>query len=141
MPWREARPEDGRRAWQSGCSLWTGYVNPRGHAYARRGGRSMLAARAYWMDENGPVPDGMVIGSLCGEPLCIRFSHHEPMTYSEIAYRYGQTRMNHKQRIRAWMLHRSGVSNRRIGHLLNVDESVIRDVLATGYEPIKEDRQ
>lgn len=96
MPWREATEEqDGKMAAVMGCHVWTGYVDPQqGYPILRTKTSSTTAAKALWEKENGPVPEGKKLGSLCGNRLCVRPRHREPMTPRQIAYSSGSTGLN-----------------------------------------------
>jgi hypothetical protein len=139
MPWREATPEDGEAAYEMGCHIWTGYTNDRGIPVARTKTSNTTAARALWERENGPVPDGYQLGSECGVRLCIRPTHHEPMSGSEIAYRTGRTRLDRRLRIRAKVLAVLGVPKARIAEALNVSPRTIGRVLNEPANPIREE--
>jgi HNH endonuclease len=141
MRWREATLEDGEAAWQSGCWISLGYHNKRGVPMLRTATSNTTAAKAMWERENGPVPEGKILGSLCGTKACIRPSHRVACSRSENAYRQGITRLSSSLRLRAWVLHARGFSNRWIAEMMNVDERTIRRVLDTGLEPIREDRR
>lgn len=62
----------------TGCWLWTGYMNRQGYGRLRVGGRSgrmILAHRASWERERGPIPDGLDCLHACDTPLCINPAH------------------------------------------------------------------
>jgi hypothetical protein len=134
MPSRKATPEDGL-AYEMGCELWTGYKDARGRPVLRTRSTSTLAARVLWERENGPVPDGLRLGTLCGTKDCVRSSHRTPSTPAEIAYRAGLTALTPRLADRARLLVKAGYSKRRIADAMNVDEATIRRICAGRYWP------
>ena len=63
-----------------GCWLWTGSLNNHGYGQIWRGdgpgtSRLLMAHRAVWTLENGPIPDGMYLCHSCDNPQCVRPSH------------------------------------------------------------------
>jgi hypothetical protein len=76
----------------SGCWIWQGYLNVHGYGFKTHGGRKMGAHRAYYLLYRGPVPAGLIIDHLCGNPSCVNPSHLEPVTAKENARRRDATR-------------------------------------------------
>lgn len=132
MPYREATPEDGEAAQLSGCWIWTGYT-VKGRPIVRTARSNTTAAKAAWERENGPVPAGKQLGSLCGIGLCVRPSHHQPMNGRQIAYRTRRTLLDRHAQKQARVLRARGYSKRRIADMLEVDEGTVRTVLAGNY--------
>lgn len=120
--YREAeRERDGDHAFESGCWIWEGLTNDRGVPLKRYDGKMTTAARALWREETGrEVPEGKVIGSDCGTRLCVRPSHHSPMTRSEVSYRSGQSRVNEAIAKRGFVAAQSGMTERTLARLLDV---------------------
>jgi len=129
MTWHLATPEDGENAYVCGCHLWDGQTDRDGTPVIHTTQGNTTAAKALGERKNGPVPKGKVLGSLCGETLCVRPRHREPMTHRELAYRYGRTALTPRLRDRAYRLVSSGMSRRKVAELMNVDESTIRHAL------------
>jgi hypothetical protein len=68
----------------TGCWLWLGAaVNKWGHGTITIGGRQVLAHRAMYEREVGPIPTGMTLDHLCRIPACINPAHLEPVTLLE----------------------------------------------------------
>jgi hypothetical protein len=77
------------------CWLWTGAVTDHGYGVLRVEGQVMYAHRWAWVQQNGPVPDGLVLDHLChvaGECAggdgcahrrCVRVSHLAAVTTRE----------------------------------------------------------
>ncbi len=79
LPYRVVPIEDPR----SGCHLWTGGVNQDGYGLVKRGKHTMMAHRWYWIQYNGPIPDGLQLDHLCRNPRCVNPDHLEPVTNRE----------------------------------------------------------
>ena len=67
------------------CAVWTGRVNANGYGTMKRGGRSVLAHRYSWEQENGPIPDGAHIDHVCHNPACVNVAHLRLATSSQNA--------------------------------------------------------
>ena len=60
----------------TGCLIWTGYVNPAGYGQIHvRGIGTMLIHRAVWEIHHGPIPPSMDICHSCDNPPCVEDSH------------------------------------------------------------------
>lgn len=68
-----------------GCWRWTGAKNPGGYGMVSRGGIRVVASRAAWELENGPIPDGLWVLHRCDRRICVRVSHLYLGTPSENA--------------------------------------------------------
>lgn len=69
------------RATDSGCLLWTGTRDKRGHGRLKVGGRNALAHILSYQEYVGPVPDGKELDHTCRNHGCIRPEHLEPVTH------------------------------------------------------------
>jgi HNH endonuclease len=72
----------------AGCWLWMGHRNRDGYGQFKvtdRPGdyRTVRAHRWAWESANGPVPEGLTLDHLCGQPACVRPGHLEPCTNAE----------------------------------------------------------
>lgn len=77
--WLVATPEP-----NSGCWLWTGYVDPKiGYGRMEFNGKRTVAHRVYWEAENGAVPTGLQLDHLCRVRSCVNPAHPEPVTQQE----------------------------------------------------------
>jgi len=66
------------------CHLWTGAKQSKGYGSVANGvGGTMLAHRAAWEDEHGPIPDGLTIDHLCRNRCCVNVEHMELVTAAE----------------------------------------------------------
>jgi hypothetical protein len=61
----------------SGCWLWTGYIDPQGYG---RLGNDGLAHRLMYELVRGPIPAGLTLDHLCRVRSCINPNHLEPVT-------------------------------------------------------------
>lgn len=58
----------------SGCLLWTGYINRDGYGRLRVGRKKMLAHRVAWLLDHS-IPSGMCVLHRCDVPSCINIRH------------------------------------------------------------------
>ncbi len=64
----------------SGCWIWTGHVDAWGYGRINVRKRCALAHRESYLASVGPIPDGLVLRHLCGNPACVNPEHLEPGT-------------------------------------------------------------
>lgn len=77
--WERAIPEP-----NSGCLLWTGYVQPqRGYGMIRVGRTMKLTHRVAYELTKGPIPDGLELDHKCRVRSCMNPDHLEPVTHLE----------------------------------------------------------
>lgn len=65
------------------CWLWLGKLNT-GYGsiwIGRKSGENEPAHRWAWVQENGPVPDGLELDHLCRARACVRPSHMEAVEH------------------------------------------------------------
>jgi hypothetical protein len=55
----------------SGCWHWTGPLTSKGYPSLELNGRQVLAVRASYVAQNGPIPPGSRPIQSCSDPLCI----------------------------------------------------------------------
>jgi hypothetical protein len=72
----------------AGCWLWTGHRNRDGYGQFKvtdRPGRyrTVRAHRWAWEATHGPIPAGLTLDHLCGQPACVRAEHLDPCTHAE----------------------------------------------------------
>lgn len=66
------------------CWVWTAGVTGSGYgSFWLRPGRTVVAHRASYEAEVGPVPNGLVLDHLCRNRRCVNPSHLEPVTNQE----------------------------------------------------------
>lgn len=67
------------------CIIWTGAVNDKGYGTIALGiGRKRVVAhRAAWLIQRGPIPEGLVLDHLCMRHPCVNVEHLEIVTQSE----------------------------------------------------------
>lgn len=68
------------RGYATPCWIWLGAMSK---DYGWSSKRRMNAHRAQWIDQRGPIPEGMHIHHLCGVSTCVRISHMTLETRSE----------------------------------------------------------
>lgn len=57
------------------CLIWTGGGTAGGYGQLHVDGRVVYAHRFAWEQENGPIPDGMVIDHGCWNRACVNVDH------------------------------------------------------------------
>jgi hypothetical protein len=67
----------------SGCWLWTGYVDRKGYAGVGYKGRRRRAHPVAYEIAKGPIPDGLEIDHLCRTRCCVNPDHLEAVTHAE----------------------------------------------------------
>jgi hypothetical protein len=69
----------------NGCWLWLAAKNQRGYGVIGRDGvrKTMLAHRASYELNVGPIPDGKELDHLCRNPACVNPAHLQPVTHAE----------------------------------------------------------
>lgn len=68
---------------ESGCWVKKTYLSKGGYANFKVGDRQVLAHRHAYETLVGPIPDGMQLDHLCGNPACVNPAHLEPVTPRE----------------------------------------------------------
>lgn len=68
----------------SGCHVWLGAIQTNGYGSVTDGhGGTILAHRAAWEAEHGPIPDGLTVDHLCFNRRCVNTEHMELVSASE----------------------------------------------------------
>jgi len=65
----------------SGCWLWTGYVDGRGYGAIGTERKLVRAHRASYEVFVGPIPSGLTIDHLCRVRCCVNPAHLEPVPF------------------------------------------------------------
>jgi len=60
---------------EAGCLLWCGGTVKGGYGKTTRNGKTVMAHRAIWEHENGPIPDGKILCHRCDTPACVNVDH------------------------------------------------------------------
>ena len=67
------------------CVEYQGHIGAR-DGYGQLGSPmhgTRIAHRAYWIEANGPIPDGLELDHLCRNRSCVNVDHLEAVTHSE----------------------------------------------------------
>ena len=67
----------------TGCHVAQAGVNHQGYPVYKHKGRRHSAARVVWMEQRGPIPDGLQIDHLCRNRACVNLDHLELVTCEE----------------------------------------------------------
>jgi hypothetical protein len=65
------------------CIPWEGSLRPDGYGRRCSGGRWRSAHRLAYMEQVGPIPDGLQIDHLCRNRACVNVGHMELVTQRE----------------------------------------------------------
>lgn len=60
---------------EAGCMEWQGCLNSYGYGTVRRGGKYLGTHRISWMENVGPIPDGLWVLHKCDNRKCINPDH------------------------------------------------------------------
>ena len=67
----------------SDCIIWTGTSTKAGYGQRRSNGKRRYIHVLAYEEAFGPVPDGLEIDHLCGNPACYNIEHLEAVTHRE----------------------------------------------------------
>ena len=84
---------DAQVAKSDGCWQWTGTRNEAGYGQIGVEGRTMYAHRFAYEAFVGPIPDGLVVDHLCGDPSCVNPQHLEVVPQATNVRRGGLARL------------------------------------------------
>ena len=119
--WHEDEDPEGLRCW-----IWDGSTDRRGLPIIHAAGGCTTGRRWVWEREEGPIPEGAILGSYCEERLCVRPRHHFPATASSMVGERSQARLNSYLGKRARELVMEGHSRRWVARQFDVSEATIR---------------
>lgn len=131
---------------KTGCWDWLRKKNPQGYGMMWRGHRCYGAHVLFWIDANGPIPEGCDLHHRCKNKGCVNPAHLEPLSRIDHEARDGrldflrdygksrahiermrqskQVKLTPEKREQAWTL-KGTMSNKRIGTMLGVSSSTI----------------
>lgn len=66
-----------------GCWVWIGCRDGKGYGRFQIGKRNITAHRWAWVNQNGPLPEGLEIDHLCRNRFCVNPAHLEAVTHLE----------------------------------------------------------
>jgi hypothetical protein len=65
---------------ESGCHIWTGYLDRQGYGHIGTGAKTFATHRLAYEFAKGPIPDGLTIDHLCRVRACCNPDHLEAVT-------------------------------------------------------------
>lgn len=116
------------------CHEWTGRTTANGVPVIRTKTSSKSVRKLKYEREFGPVPDGFALIPLCGNRLCVRPLHAEPINRTQQAKYAGITKRHPVLDRAAMRLLRAGQSKRSIAKILDVSERTVRDMVKNAAE-------
>jgi hypothetical protein len=63
---------------RTGCLIWTSGKHRYPHVSIKN--KTRLAHRAVYEEAHGPIPEGLTIDHLCGNPRCVEITHLEAVS-------------------------------------------------------------
>ena len=72
---RELRFNGVRQMSDDKCVVYSGSINYSGYGVIKVGGKTLKAHRLAWVQEYGPIPDGMYVLHSCDNRSCINIKH------------------------------------------------------------------
>lgn len=109
-----------------GCWIWNGSRwNSEGHCAVWMNGKRLLAHRAVYEQEIGPIPHGLVLDHLCKRPPCVNPLHLEPVTPATNVRRSRATKLTPEQ---VEQIRLSPLSCRRAALEFGVSHQTISDI-------------
>lgn len=107
------------------CWIWTGYTTPSGHPIVRTATTSRSVRQRNWERENGPLPPGHRLVPVCGERLCVRPHHLQPLDPQTFAKYTGRQKRNPQLDRAALKLRGQGVSRRETARRLGISARAV----------------
>jgi hypothetical protein len=83
------RSVDQDTGYATACWISDRTAHDHGYTRLRVNGKVVYTHRAAWSAVNGPIPDGLVIDHLCGQPPCCNPDHLDAVTQRENLSRGG----------------------------------------------------
>lgn len=116
------------------CHEWTGRTTANGVPVIRTKTSSRSVRKLKYEREYGPVPGGFALIPLCGNRLCVRPLHAEPINRIQQAKYAGLTKRHPVLDRAAIRLLEAGQSKRSIANILGVSERTVRDMVKDAAE-------
>ncbi|MCC6382636.1 MAG: HNH endonuclease [Dehalococcoidia bacterium] len=126
-PWRQISPDDYTVDGDTGCWNWQRSLNANGYGRISRTTGSRLAHRVAYEQFVAPVPEGMVLDHLCGNPRCVNPEHLEAVTRAVNSQRGRHAKLTPEDvaEIRSLFATMTSVA---IARRFNVDRSTIHEI-------------
>lgn len=114
------------------CWIWLGAVDSLGTARKDFCGQQLVARRWQWMSLFGPIPDGLVITTTCGNKSCINPHHLRACSQAEANRGSVQTLLlpDDVTEIRRARKDKGPNTARLLAERFNVHPNTIRDIWA-----------
>ena len=112
------------------CYLWRWATFSNGYGHFVVGGKNVLAHRWYYEHLVGPIPRGLTLDHLCGNPLCVAPLHLEPVDIQTNSQRGRHTKLDRLKVLSIRSMAKEGKSTKDIAAILGVGRWTVDGVLA-----------
>lgn len=115
----------------SGCWLWTAYVDRDGYGHLKVNNRDTLAHRAAYTAFVGPIPEDMLVCHKCDVPSCLNPDHLFVGSYTDNARDMGRKGRSGAGRLRPvdiLVIRASGLSAAELAAAFGVHASSINQI-------------
>jgi hypothetical protein len=110
------------------CHIWQGGGTKAGYPQISRDGQTHYAHRWFYEQENGPIPDGLVIDHLCRVTMCVNPEHLEPVVQAVNVYRGAGPRLRPEQVLEIRHALEIGVPRRSLAQRFQVHKDTIGNI-------------
>lgn len=112
---------------ETGCWVWQRKIT-HGYAYITINKQTLRAARYFYEEHVGPIPEGLTIDHTCRNRACVNPAHLEPVTITENIRRKPTTKMTEEgaSEVRRLSHH---MTQRELADLFGVHQSSISRIL------------
>lgn len=114
------------------CLEWTGPLNKGTPVSRVPGCRELIAVRRLVLLELGPIREGMLASTTCGNPLCVNPHHVKAMTRTQVQKKTAAKNGYHKNPVRAAKIAMKAKARRILtdeqAHMVRIDPRPLRTV-------------
>jgi hypothetical protein len=112
------------------CVLWHGSKTRDGYGVLPGSdGKVAYAHRVSYERVRGPIPEGLVLDHLCGNPSCIAIDHLEAVTFAENCRRGGQAKLTLEIAQEIRRRYSAGELPGALGREFGVTKSAVRHIV------------
>ncbi len=111
------------------CWEWQSAFNAAGYPHKTHNGVDLLASRWMWMTLFGPIPQGLVVSTKCGNRACVHPAHLVLRTQAEACREGVATTLTVRDIVELRRLVDNGVSRSDVAERYGVTGVTISDVM------------